>query len=122
MTKCNTCIPDDGNDCEICSDEVQPPCCENCTNHDCNLSNESLNEAKKLRILDIGRIMMMKCSSKEHGCLSYPLAHAYLNGDVIKELERCKRQESLLDKNSKQYCFEMAIDYVINLLKTGVPK
>jgi len=47
----------------------------------------------------------------------HPFALQVLAKPVIEELERCKREESILPEDTPQYCFDMAIKYAIKLLK-----
>ena len=51
------------------------------------------------------------------GCMYHPFALQVLAKPVIEELERCKREESILPEDTPQYCFDMAIKYAIKLLK-----
>jgi hypothetical protein len=66
--------------------------CDTCQNDDCDLSNVSFEKAKKDHILDIGRIMVMRCTTEIHGCLSHSA--------IAKPLLRWKIIESVPDKNN----------------------
>jgi predicted PhzF superfamily epimerase YddE/YHI9 len=79
------------------------PCCGNCTISGCDLSNERLEAAKETNILDVGRIMIMRCTTEIHGgCLSHPRAREYINRDAIAELERRIKLARSVPANGKR--------------------
>jgi hypothetical protein len=107
------------------TNEVEIPYCGNCTNDSCDLSNKSLEEAQKFRILDVGRIMMMRCTTERYGCASHPRARQYLNKDVIEELERLNSEADALGYTEfPQSGLSHSINYedMVKLLKECIPK
>ena len=90
--------------------------CANCTRKDCDLSNEHLEYNKKSNILDVGRIMIMRCTTEMHGCASHPLALQVTTAPVIEELNKIKNDVSPVYNEGR---ISINISDVINLLKRG---
>lgn len=70
--------------------------CETCTN-ECELNNDNLNKAKETRILDVGRIMIMRCTTVIYGCTSHSDfidSNKHLN-NLIKHFESMDDHEEL---------------------------
>lgn len=45
--------------------------CETCEHKTCDLSNKHLEECKQSNILDVGRLMIMRCTTEIYGCASH---------------------------------------------------
>lgn len=98
--------------------------CATCTRKDCDLSNEHLEDTKKTNILDVGRIMIMRCTTEMHGCASHPLALQVIVVPVIEELEKEEKDRIFIYEHSTTMNEETynqgiiwGIQKAINLLK-----
>lgn len=106
--------------------------CSTCNNTKCDLYD--LDEVAKNRILDMGRVMLMRCHAEIYGCASHQIALQVLAGPVVAELERRVETQS---KESDRTCagaigynpnlfmrsrgIEYGYEEAIKLLKGGLP-
>lgn len=78
---------------------LHPLRCDTCQNQLCDLSNAHLNQVKKTHILDVGRIMLMRCTTELYGCFS----HSSAPGSPKKYAESKNLQQAERDRIARLF-------------------